>query len=97
MFFFFSIAGDQWFKHRKMITPVFHFNVLENYAASMRENVKIFTECIESELRENAKAPINIFEFAVRYTLDTICETAMGVKINCQRNRSVEYAKAVHE
>lgn len=80
-----------------MITPAFHFNVLENYAASMQDNVKIFIECIESELRKDPKAPINMFEFAVRYTLDTICETAMGVNIDCQRQGDVEYAKAVHK
>ncbi|XP_001604044.1 cytochrome P450 4C1 [Nasonia vitripennis] len=89
-------TGELWFSHRRLITPAFHFGVLEEYGAVMREKVEIFKECIESELKTDPKAPINIFGLVVKYTLDTICETAMGVNIDTQRNPESAYVKAVH-
>lgn len=88
--------GELWFQHRRLITPAFHFGVLEEYGAVMREKVEILKDCIESKLKTDPKAPINIFDLAIKYTLDTICETAMGINIDTQRKPESAYVKALH-
>ncbi|XP_058797636.1 cytochrome P450 4C1-like isoform X2 [Phymastichus coffea] len=89
-------TGDVWFKQRRLITPAFHFNILEEYAVVMRDKVAILIDCIESHLQKNKSLPVNIFELATRYTLDTICEAAMGMNINSQLEPNGEYVTALH-
>lgn len=92
-----SHTGELWFKHRRLITPAFHFNVLEEYATPMREKTKILIEIIGKQLIENKNAPINIFDLAGKYTLDVICETAMGIDIDSQRKPKNDYVEALHK
>ena len=63
----------------------------------MQEKAQIFTECIEALLEKNKDKPINIFQLAINYTLDTICESAMGTNVDSQRDSNIPYVNAVHE
>lgn len=89
-------AGETWFNHRRMITPAFHPNVLEEYAVALRKKTEILINCIESKLNENPEAPINMIELSSKYALDAVCETVMGVNINCQEQPISEYVDALH-
>ncbi|XP_043488236.1 cytochrome P450 4C1-like [Polistes fuscatus] len=91
-----TASGKKWMQDRKLITPAFHFNILEQYAVVMSEKAEIFVKCLEKQLKENSEEPIDIFPYANRCTLDVICETAMGVNINMQEDTENEYGKAVH-
>ncbi|XP_023245154.1 cytochrome P450 4C1-like [Copidosoma floridanum] len=91
-----TTTGTRWFNHRRLITPAFHFGVLGEYSAVMRENVQALIELIDKECNRNPKAPINIFDIIGRYTLDTICETAMGVSVNAIQQPDNEYCQALH-
>ncbi|XP_061388493.1 cytochrome P450 4e2-like [Musca vetustissima] len=85
--------GSKWHKHRKMITPSFHFKILQDFHEVMNTNSSKFIE----KLREVSQGD-NIFDFQgmVNYlTLDVICDTAMGVNINAMDNPHTEFAKAV--
>lgn len=92
----FTCLGETWFHHRRLITPAFHFGVLEEYAAVMREKVETLNECIEAQVKRNPNAPVNIFDLAIKYTLDTICETAMGINVDAQRKSDNTYVNALH-
>ena len=70
---------------------------MEEYAAVMREKAQIFTDCIEKHLEKNKDEPINIYKLAMKYTLDTVCEAAMGTDIDSQRNSNIPYLQALHE
>jgi cytochrome P450 len=37
-------AGQQWAAHRKLLTPAFHFKVLENFVDVFNRNGKILVE-----------------------------------------------------
>ncbi|XP_017867961.1 PREDICTED: cytochrome P450 4e5, mitochondrial-like [Drosophila arizonae] len=85
--------GSKWHKHRKMITPAFHFNILQDFHQVMNENSAKFIK----RLKE-VSAGDNIIDFQdeTHYlTLDVICDTAMGVPINAIEKRdTVEVVKA---
>ncbi|XP_073813302.1 cytochrome P450 4e2-like [Musca autumnalis] len=86
-------TGQKWHKNRKIITPAFHFKILQDFHDVMNKNSNKFID----KLREAAKGD-NIFDFQkmVNYfTLDVICDTAMGVSINAMDNPHTEFAKAV--
>nr|O44221.1 RecName: Full=Cytochrome P450 4e5, mitochondrial; AltName: Full=CYPIVE5; Flags: Precursor [Drosophila mettleri]AAC27534.1 microsomal cytochrome P450 [Drosophila mettleri] len=85
--------GSKWHKHRKMITPTFHFNILQDFHQVMNENSAKFIK----RLKE-VSAGDNIIDFQdeTHYlTLDAICDTAMGVTINAIEKRdTVDVVKA---
>ncbi|KAH8233715.1 hypothetical protein KR026_011572 [Drosophila bipectinata] len=85
-------TGSKWHKHRKMITPAFHFNILQDFHEVMNENSSKFIK----HLRKVA-AGDTIFDFqeqAHYLTLDVICDTAMGVSINAMENRTSSIVQA---
>ncbi|KAH8401367.1 hypothetical protein KR009_004956 [Drosophila setifemur] len=85
-------TGSKWHKHRKMITPAFHFNILQDFHEVMNENSNKFIR-----LLKKVSAGDSIFDFQeqVHYlTLDVICDTAMGVSINAMENRDSSIVQA---
>ncbi|KAH8285292.1 hypothetical protein KR054_007380 [Drosophila jambulina] len=85
-------TGSRWHKHRKMITPAFHFNILQDFHEVMNENSNKFVKVLRK-----VAAGDNIFDFqdqAHYLTLDVICDTAMGVSINAMENRNSSIVQA---
>jgi cytochrome P450 len=39
--------GKKWVSRRKLLTPTFHFKILQDYTSVMAEKCRIFTECLE--------------------------------------------------
>nr|CAD7445926.1 unnamed protein product [Timema bartmani] len=85
-------TGVKWHSHRKLLTPAFHFRILEEFIPIFNKNSNILVEKL-SEYVDKDYAPIN--KLVSLCTLDIICETAMGTCINAQTSRENEYAKAV--
>ncbi|EDW31622.1 GL11222 [Drosophila persimilis] len=87
--------GSRWHKHRKMITPSFHFNILQDFHKVMDEYSTKFVQKLK-----NVSAGDSIFDIQdqVAYlTLDVICNTAMGVSINAMENRTSDIAQAFRD
>uniref|UniRef100_U5EVJ2 Putative cytochrome n=1 Tax=Corethrella appendiculata TaxID=1370023 RepID=U5EVJ2_9DIPT len=88
--------GERWFQHRKILTPTFHFSILDTFCSVFSENSSILVDCLRKY--SNTGQSFDVFPYVARSTLDIICETAMGVKVNAQNeNVENEYVKAVHE
>lgn len=85
--------GNKWSERRKLITPSFHFDILNDFLIVMNENVEI---CV-SNLSKYADTgeEIDIFKHIGLCALDIICETAMGENIDAQNKSDSEYIKAV--
>ncbi|XP_060518378.1 cytochrome P450 4d2-like [Cylas formicarius] len=87
-------GGKKWKQRRKLITPSFHFKILENF-------VNVFNSAggvlIDQLSKEVGKESVDIYEILNLYTLDVICETAMGVQINAQTEKFTPYATAVRK
>nr|CAD7568264.1 unnamed protein product [Timema californicum] len=86
-------AGTKWKSHRKMITPTFHFKILENFVEVFVEKSEILVRKLEVHAD---KETFNIYPYITRCALDIICETAMGTQINSQEDTESNYVSAVY-
>lgn len=84
--------GAKWKAHRKILTPAFHFRILQDFLPIINENAIILVK----KLHRLSSQELEISSIITLCTLDVICETAMGIKVNCQENES-EYAKCIKE
>ncbi|OQR71774.1 cytochrome P450 4V2-like [Tropilaelaps mercedesae] len=72
-------TGSKWKTRRKLLTPAFHFRILDEFATVMNEQAKIFVG------RMGAKSPTeDIVPYVTAVTLDIVCETVMGVRMKSQ-------------
>lgn len=62
--------GEKWHRHRKLLTPTFHFKILETFMDVFVEKSEILVNVLEKEA--NGK-PFNIFPYITRCALDIIC------------------------
>ncbi|GIY59144.1 cytochrome P450 4V2 [Caerostris darwini] len=86
--------AEKWRHRRKLLTPAFHFTILEDFIPVFQEQSSILV----SKLQDITKEPwVDIVPLLTSSTLDIICQTAMGVTINAQKGENNEYVKAVHE
>ncbi|KAL1377374.1 hypothetical protein pipiens_016313 [Culex pipiens pipiens] len=86
--------GERWFKHRKLITPTFHFNILDGFCDVFAENGAVLADRLKPFA--DTGAPVDVFPFITKAALDIICETAMGVKVHAQTDGENEYVKAIY-
>lgn len=87
--------GPQWFKRRKLLTPTFHFNILEDFIPLIEKQCKTLVKVLRKEL--NNVTGFDIKPYAKLAALDTIGITAMGCEFNSQENSQLEYVKALDE
>uniref|UniRef100_A0A182VUF4 Cytochrome P450 n=1 Tax=Anopheles minimus TaxID=112268 RepID=A0A182VUF4_9DIPT len=88
--------GERWHQHRKLITPTFHFNILDGFCDVFAENSQELVEHLQPHA--DTGKPVNMYPFITKAALDIICETAMGVKVNAQsEGEENDYVKAVCE
>ncbi|GFR21190.1 cytochrome P450 4c3 [Trichonephila clavata] len=86
---------DKWRYRRKLLTPSFHFRILDEFIPIFNEQANIFASKISANMEI---APwIDIAPLASLCTLDIICETAMGKKLKSQSNSESPYVKALHQ
>ncbi|XP_044728440.1 cytochrome P450 4C1-like, partial [Chrysoperla carnea] len=87
--------GSKWHTHRRLVTPTFHFNILESFLKVFIER----TNGMMDQLRTLSETEnfVDISPFTQRLTLDFICETAMGTPIKSEGSKQAEIVSAMHK
>ena len=87
-------TGDKWRGRRKMLTPAFHFKILDDAMKVFNENADRLSSIVLED-GQNGKKTLDLFPYLCRCTLDIILESAMGKQMNFQHNRHSEYALCI--
>nr|ASO98043.1 cytochrome p450 CYP4M17 [Spodoptera exigua] len=84
--------GTKWQERRKILTPAFHFNILRQFCVIIEEN----THRLIDQLQKAAGQPIDVVPILSEFTLNSICETAMGTQLN-EHSTAKTYKKAIYD
>lgn len=89
--------ADKWRRNRKMLTASFHSKVLEQFVPLIIRNAKILVRKLDAESMKNDGLIKDLSQFLLLCTLDVICETIMGTRIDAQSNPDGVYIRAVQQ
>ncbi|CAG9788743.1 unnamed protein product [Diatraea saccharalis] len=82
-----------WKVHRKVLLPVFHNKIVEEYLGVIGEQSTVLVE----RLSEKAdKEEFDVLKYITACTLDIVFETAMGERMDVQHTPDTPYLRARH-
>uniref|UniRef100_A0A182RDP0 Uncharacterized protein n=1 Tax=Anopheles funestus TaxID=62324 RepID=A0A182RDP0_ANOFN len=84
--------GEKWFQRRKIITPSFHFKILDQFMDVFNKEADTLVTKLERHVNQQE---FDIYDYITLYALDSICATSMGVQINAQEDPNNEYTQGV--
>ncbi|XP_053669587.1 cytochrome P450 4d2-like [Anopheles marshallii] len=85
-------SGEKWFQRRKIITPTFHFKILEQFVRVFNKE----TDTMVKLLRKHVGGKeFDIYDYVTLMALDSICETSMGTSVDAQHNPDNQYVQNV--
>ncbi|XP_075163186.1 cytochrome P450 4d8-like [Haematobia irritans] len=87
--------GAKWHTRRKIITPTFHFKILEEFVQIFNHQSKILVDRLEA--KADGMTVCDIYPYVCSAALDIIAETAMGTKLGAQAGSKLDYTSAVEE
>ncbi|XP_017787225.1 PREDICTED: probable cytochrome P450 4d14 [Nicrophorus vespilloides] len=85
-------SGEKWRAHRKILTPAFHYKILEDFIDVFESRGKFL---IDNLLKASSEDCVNVHKLFSLYTLDVICDSAMGTSVNVQCNPDHKYMDAI--
>ncbi|XP_069680219.1 cytochrome P450 4C1-like isoform X1 [Periplaneta americana] len=86
-------TGQKWHSHRKIITPSFHFKILEKFMPVFADNCDILVNKLKKEV---GREVFDVYPYICACSLDIICESAMGTSVNAQKFGDSDYINAVY-
>ncbi|EFX88345.1 hypothetical protein DAPPUDRAFT_311474 [Daphnia pulex] len=89
------LTGDEWRHRRRLLTPAFHYKILDGFMDSINEKSFASTAKMEEILGTAGSQEINIFPIMVKLTFDVLCETFMGKNAWNEEDTNTSYAENV--
>ncbi|KAI1886605.1 hypothetical protein AGOR_G00197530 [Albula goreensis] len=87
--------GEHWSRHRRLLTPAFHFDILKIYVEIFNKSTDIM-HAKWRRLVAEGKACQDMFEQISLMTLDSLLKCTFSYDSNCQEKPS-EYIAAIYE
>ncbi|CAG9796528.1 unnamed protein product [Diatraea saccharalis] len=85
-------GGEKWKGRRKILTPAFHFNILQQFHEILDQNSRRLVE----EISFKVGKPIDLVPLLSDFTLNSICETAMGTRLESSKSARI-YKENIYE
>ncbi|RVE41930.1 hypothetical protein evm_013424 [Chilo suppressalis] len=82
---------DLWKVHRRVLLPIFHNKILEDFVPVFGQQASILVKRLEEQV---GKPDFDIFKYITSCMLDIVFETAMGEKMDVQHNPDTPYLRA---
>ncbi|KAL9923306.1 putative cytochrome P450 4ac1 [Glossina fuscipes fuscipes] len=82
---------EKWHLRRRILTPAFHFNILQTFNEIFKEESLKLLEKLNYLQHDR----INVNDFINEFSLNNVCETALGVKLTGIAG-DIEYRAAIH-
>ena len=70
--FFVVSTGDKWRSHRKMLTPAFHFRILESFVPIINKQQRVMLKIFEDQMDNNCVID-DVKPLIVNCGLDILC------------------------
>jgi len=87
-------GGAKWQSRRKILTPTFHFNILQHFVEVLIEEGETMTKSLKHTEGTIVK---DLVPFISEHTLNALCETAMGTPLQGLGLFQQRYRNAVHQ
>ncbi|KAL7039696.1 hypothetical protein ACKWTF_000075 [Chironomus riparius] len=84
--------GEKWHQRRRMLTPAFHFNILKEFAEIFKEEA----DQLVFDLKRTVGKVVDMIPISTQFTLNTVCESAMGVNLTQLGNNGLEYRNNIY-
>ncbi|XP_011706508.1 PREDICTED: cytochrome P450 4C1-like, partial [Wasmannia auropunctata] len=84
----------KWHSRRKILTPTFHFNILQQFVEILIEESENMTKTLKHTGGTVVK---DLTSFVSEHTLNAICETAMGTSLRDLNAFQQSYRDAIHQ
>lgn len=85
-------TGQKWHQRRKILTPAFHYNIIETMLEPIQINVDKFVNRLKDKVDGEE---FDVFPYSKLVALDIICATIMGYDLRSQENINSGYTSAV--
>ncbi|XP_024867477.1 cytochrome P450 4C1-like, partial [Temnothorax curvispinosus] len=83
----------KWHSRRKILTPTFHFNILQQFVEILIEEGKNMAKSLKNTGGTVVK---DLVPFVSEHTLNAICETSMGTSLRGLGAFQHRYREAVY-
>ncbi|XP_072761683.1 cytochrome P450 4C1-like [Anoplolepis gracilipes] len=87
-------TGAKWQRRRKILTPTFHFNILNQFVHILIKE----SDCMTKSLKDVGGTVVkDLIPFISEHALNAICETSMGISLQKFGEFQQQYRNAVHD